>query len=466
MNVSVHVPIRQVVNQDRIITSLTTLVWLSRVGVLHSEFGTVSADPKTRECKRPVRQYARAGLALISVSILGLLGHEYGGRVQWLSSLQQTAHAALSHLDPRVPRAERVALVEIDDTTFWSDKLKGRQPVDRRILGEIVRTASDADAAVIALDLQLKSPYGDRVGDYPDSEIQKADQFLLAAIQYATQKGVPVILGCGLVRDNKGLREEPGIFPRDALPALVETGYINLPRDMRTVPLQTVVFGGEHADVQESLFGHELDSFALQIVGSYEKVENIEPHTKETALIARALANGDPVYVGFLKPNAFPRVSALDIANRRTDALSRLRHRIVIVGGTWHQYSKSVGPLIENFATPTGPLPGLYVHANYVEALLDGRVKGAISWSYALLLDLILGVALIVCFHITRNTTSRLAILAVFLALVICAYLFPVNFGLYLEFVLPLGLLVIHLGSEHYLELRHRAKRRLTDATT
>jgi len=52
----------------------------------------------------------------------------------------------------------------------------------------------------------------------------------------------------------------------------------------------------------------------------------------------------------------------------------KLAHKIVIVGGAWSQIVFGNRSKVDEWLTPVGLLPGVYIHANHVQAILCDRV--------------------------------------------------------------------------------------------
>jgi CHASE2 domain-containing sensor protein len=75
-------------------------------------------------------------------------------------------------------------------------------------------------------------------------------------------------------------------------------------------------------------------------------------------------------------------VAAGDVMHpkNKEDLRKRVEHQVVFVGGAWHALGYKTGDkLIDSHDTPVGMIPGVLVHANYVEAVLDRRVVTPLS---------------------------------------------------------------------------------------
>jgi CHASE2 domain-containing sensor protein len=392
-----------------------------------------------------IRNYGAAAVTLLLIMLCGFWIEEHDNQFQWLVTLQLKLHSTVSHLDPRKPHVERVAVAAIDDSVYWQ-RLGGAVPTDRDFIARVIRALaghnrSQKAAAVIAIDIEFTSP-NPNGGD--DPKRKQANEALLEAVREAVSKGIPVVLAKHLY-DNAS-KILPNIFPDDRWPSGTLFGYINLPFDRRLVPLRYT-----YAE------GRELRSFGLQLARAYESVRSMPMVDESDALIQRTLSRSEFVYGGFLKPEAFLTVRAEDLAEEKDDALRQIQQRVVIIGSTWHELPGGHGNLIDVHDTPVGRIPGVYIHANYAESLLDGRYKRPVSSLAAAVIDLALGVALIASFHRLRQMRARLVILGLLALPAIGAYILFVSSGLYLDFALPMLLLVVHLLTEERIR-RKRVK--------
>src|SRR5438105_961457 len=115
--------------------------------------------------QRSFSRVRRNAIAALTLIVILLLGYGFERHKQWfppLLTLQLKAHAILSKLEARTPRNERVILVEIDDDTFFKE-LGGTTPTNRKFLADLAQISASADAAAIALDINLtKEPADDK----------------------------------------------------------------------------------------------------------------------------------------------------------------------------------------------------------------------------------------------------------------------------------------------------------------
>jgi len=59
----------------------------------------------------------------------------------------------------------------------------------------------------------------------------------------------------------------------------------------------------------------------------------------------------------------------------------KIQGRVVLIGANWHQLGSNRGDLVDSYSTPVGKLPGVFIHANYVQAILDGRSFQLFEWN-------------------------------------------------------------------------------------
>jgi len=77
--------------------------------------------------------------------------------------------------------------------------------------------------------------------------------------------------------------------------------------------------------------------------------------------------------------------------------ISKLGFKVVIIGGGWHQYGVDSGPQNDAHESPVGLVYGAFVHANYVEALLDSRAYSPMKEGWAITLEVGFSAFLALC---------------------------------------------------------------------
>jgi CHASE2 domain-containing sensor protein len=138
-------------------------------------------------------------------------------------------------------------------------------------------------------------------------------------------------------------------------------------------------------------------------------------------------------------------------------AVALCRSRIVIVGGTWHEAAEGKGALIEGFESPIGLVPGVYLQANYVEALLDRRFALGVGPGWMLALDLVLALLLYYFSRLPSTPIAGIAITLMFCLLIVLCYLTLANVGVYIDGVLALVVCAGHLVGERVIHVSERS---------
>jgi CHASE2 domain-containing sensor protein len=357
----------------------------------------------------------------------------------FLVTAQLKFHQALSNLDWQPKRADRVTLVQIDDASFWSPPLSGTLPTNRTVLGDLGLLAAEHGAALVAFDIQLDAPTA--VGT--DDAVRKPDNdHLLDAIRKIAGSKTPVVLAIDLDPDEKkgGWLREPSIFRDDQLPALVGMGYINLPFDPRQIPLASTAWD---VDGKSKV---PVRSFALAIVDALEKATHVlaDDQTEKKAVITESIANNEFVYGGFLRNDKWDKVTAKQLLQGDQDGLEKCRGRVVIVGSTWHE-SWGRGDMADEHRSPLGSVAGVYLHGNYVEALLRNDFRPGVREGIAVAIDLGIAVLFYVLFRSAKKGVARVGVLLTFVFLGLVAYLAFANIGVYFDFIAPVSLVFVHL---------------------
>ncbi len=349
------------------------------------------------------------------------------------------AFRLLMSSSPRPPQIGHLAIAVISDEEYWGSELAGRKPTKRRYIAGLVRSLCQSGATVIALDFDLRAPLpGGK--DFPDYESETSD--LAKAISDSSEHCrivLPATLNCPNPPDGKCTRE-PSVLDPYALAQsnAVTWGYINLPSDVRQIPLR-------RANVESGT----LDSFSQAIAVADS------PYVASRLTAPRRFPYG-----GFISDKTFEGSGAVlhsrDLLPAPAAALARLlRGKTVVVGGSWHQYAYQRGPMVDSHLSPVGTIPGVYLHANYAAAILDGRTYVAASSILSESLEALLVASIAVFFAVPIQWGRRwLWIGALGLGLIIASYLLWQNFGIFLEATIPAILLLGHALLDEYLKMR------------
>jgi CHASE2 domain-containing sensor protein len=184
--------------------------------------------------------------------------------------------------------------------------------------------------------------------------------------------------------------------------------------------------------------GKPVGSLAYAVVSAYNS----------ESLASLKEGDGSLAYGSFLPARSFHPLSAAEVLAAPDKVRRAVEHKIVIVGGNWHSKALGRGGWIDEHATPAGLMAGAFVHANYVEALLDQRFYRPLEGlgeilEFALIVILILAVA--------GNRSPRLVLLLVAglcLSAVVVSYLAMQNLGGFFDFSLPVIGLLCHYSFE------------------
>lgn len=372
---------------------------------------------------------------LVVALVLGW-AYTFDDVLEWFPKMvvaQLRVHQWLFSSDRRKSHVRWVTPVEVDDDTFYGPHCSGTIPTNRAFLGDLALKVAEQSPAVIAFDFQWKGMNG-RAGD---AQIRDKDnEHLLEAIAKITATGIPVVVTTGLARqaDGSWIRQA-NVYEDSSLPTGALVGHINLPIDKRKIALKMKSWDWRHTRQDD------LNSLSLQVISAYESELGIWPRTVDDNAIKNS-ATREWVFGGFFEPSAFPSISAQKLLDGDLRAASLCRHRIVLIGGTWHNPD---GTLIESFPSPVGVVPGLFLHANYIESLLDNRFKQAVPKWLAVMVDFCLAMLMYLSFHSVTRTSKRIGVLAAFLLPLTIAYFLFANAGRYLDFMIPLSLCFIDL---------------------
>jgi hypothetical protein len=297
----------------------------------------------------------------------------------------------------------------------------------------------DAAAAdVIALDFDLASPMPDgTLVEHPD--YQRETKELLRAIKYVSQRR-KIVLPRTLDFD----RQHNYVLRSDIYDGFdfgpnnenIYMGYIALPYDLRRIPGTRELKGKDR-----------IDSFAMAIVKA-----------RDADALRRLPKSDSFLYGGYLRADDFPKFAAEDVLGRRREVINKLSHKIVIVSGGWHKQGYDRGDQIDLYLTPVGWIGGAFIHANFVEALLDGRAyKGWERWKVELLLSVVILVVAIFAALEIHEGWRLLFIPILCMLLFVISYLFLHNLGQFFDFSLPLILVLGHAALDQILEWRREA---------
>jgi CHASE2 domain-containing sensor protein len=345
---------------------------------------------------------------------------------------------------------KRTALVLVQDEEYWKGELAGRAPIKRDYLAKLIRKLDAADVAVVAVDFDLRSPVPDgSLVEHPDY-LPETQQLREAVKDVGSRR--PVVLPSILDFDAEGnYQEQSNVFRGfDFGTADVRSGYIQLPYDLRRVPVAVELNDGK-----------PLDSFAGAIVAATDPTA----YARLARQAEDALPFGSYMNEGAFSSSGPDRVlfSAGDVLQQDALVLRRqLGHKIVIVSGAWSANGYHSGRRVDSHLTPAGLVPGAFVHANFLEALLSDRTYKPVGEGVVVAFDVLLVLAVAVMLALPLAPWLK-AVVIVTLGTLFAAlsYFFIQNLGLFFDFFVPVVVLAGHLAVHKVLDWRHQAHARM-----
>jgi CHASE2 domain-containing sensor protein len=324
---------------------------------------------------------------------------------------------------PRSPVAKFTTVVEIDPQKDSS--VFGLQDIcaQREMITRLLYIMAEALPREIVIDKY----YGiHQPGPCPK------DQELIEAVRSLRRNNIPVVVGRRVADEPVVQGSEARYFLLPAIefddPMLCQQrskdqtqpcleGVVNISKDTRKLPLEWMLFPSrEYAEKGEGRAWH--DTIALTAARAYDN-KLLEHYPR----LAHFLDVGLHPYVCFLKPGEFNPilVGQLLKPNLHVDTdvtastvpqlsneLRRLSGKIVLVG--------EINSDLDSHASVVGRVPGLYLQANYIEALLDDRYYRPVPWlDYVLAFLILLALELILIVFKGRYWTMSLLILALFI---------------------------------------------------
>ncbi len=397
---------------------------------------------------KPVRYWVEA-VALILLGVV--LGHYASSHNAWLEA-RYSLYSLMQKTNWRRPYVQHTFVVTVDDDDYWKGDFNRRTPIRRDMLAHLISRLADAQAKVVAVDFDLRSPVPDGNPRETPAYQQETDE-LIAAINKACSEHHAVVLpaSIGFGAANSYVLQSDIYSDAKLPPSFFFTGYIALPLDARSVPLDITLAGPRH-----------LDSFALAAVRAY----------KPDAVLRIKNLNIFP-FGGYLEPGEFPHLEARDVLSLdRMSLQDQVGGKLVLIGSNWHRLGWKTGPLNDSHPSPIGPISGVFVHANYAEAILGGDYYWPAHELFAYIFEIVVLLSMAVLFAADVNAWKKLAIVVLASVLFISVgYVLLQNLGIYFDFLIPLVLLLVHVPVDQVREWRKKARdcekwRRIRRATS
>lgn len=360
-----------------------------------------------------------------------------------VASLRLGSFDLYQQLAPRQPQGAPVVVVDIDDKSL---RALGQWPWPRTRLAELIDKLTAMGPVVIGLDM-LFSEY-DRLSPGALAEaLPTLDAAARERLRAAPSNDAVfaeaiarsrVVVGQSGVRAGGGSAAPPGAPPETSIAALsVDPGadprafLVRFPERLRNVPEL------EAAAVGRGLFtlAPERDGVVRRVPAVATTGEAMAPSlaiemlrvaTGETTLLVKTGGNGvhevligavaaptDPqgrVWVHFAEPDRARYVSASDVISGDTPA-SAIEGRLVLIG------TSAIG-LLDLRETPIDPaLPGVEVHAQLLESLIEGAQLVRLDYALGIELTLALLIGLAILYAAPGMGAARAALAALALAL-------------------------------------------------
>lgn len=405
-----------------------------------------------------VRKGWRHWARFVVLLVIGVyLGHELSESnrfTDWRYLLYQK-QMRLQRRGPIYPRY--TALVLLGDDDFYGEEYQTRAPLKRDKLAALLDRLNQAGVNTVAFDVFLDSPRPEKP-DYEFPDYRAEDEAFFAAIKRMCDAGRHVVLitdYIGDYSDPKETRYEPPSIYMSYLSSLpcVIRGHNETPNDLRKIPGMIQLRDGSY-----------LDSFALAMTKINDPIayESLVKDEDRGYRFAQYLTPED-----FSTRNGRQFIfSGVELEQMSVNQLRQaLADKTVIVGGHWHDIAYNLGDYVDMRNSPGGVEPGAMLHANFVEAMRDptstftpisDRTAEIIEWMIALALALLGAMEI----HVGWKW---LAFILSCLFSILLTYVLQ-NLGLFLDFIIPFLVLVLHIFIEEILEMRrelHHVKSQL-----
>jgi hypothetical protein len=393
------------------------------------------------------RHWARFAALLLLGSWIGHILSENDRFTDWRYWLYQK-QVRWERRGPVYPRY--TALVLLNDDDYWSLEFQARSKYKRDKLAALLDRLNAAGVNTVAFDIYMDAPYPDQPNyEFPDYRAE--DQIFLDAVGRMCSAGRHVVLATEYwyadpKHPGEGWSEVPPFYLShlSSLPCITR-GHVNFSVDMRKLP-----------GVVPMKDGKDLDSLSLAVT-----------HITDPIAYADIVHHDDRGFrfAQFLTPEDFATrdgrqfiFSGVDVERMSLNELREaLADRTVIIGGHYQPTARGVGDYIDMFNSPGGLESGAMLHANYVEAMRDpvsnfapvsDRTAEIIEWCLACILALIGALEV----HAGWKWAGFLISLV---ASVILTFVLLQNLGIFLDFFIPILMILAHTVVESLLEMRH-----------
>ncbi|WP_053373082.1 CHASE2 domain-containing protein [Paenibacillus sp. FJAT-27812] len=330
----------------------------------------------------------------------------------------------------------RIAIIAIDDESVNDF---GSWPWNRSVHAQLVDTLAEGEPAVIAFDVTFPASSADD----PSS-----DEALIAAVSNAGNVVMPVI---GTFASSAKQGTIAALSISEPFPALKEAaaavGHIN------TIPDRDRV-------VRKSLYsfannGEDVESFSWTIYKMF--MERSGKQVNANMLPLDAFGQFHIPYTG--RPGQYEAIPYSAVLGGEVPA-DYFKDRIVLIG----PYATGFK---DDYPTPLqvkSLMYGVEIHANIIQALLEGDLKQELDWKWNALILLIAAALAYFLFRKWNMAISFLSVTAIIALFVIgSSYLYAQGYIVSIGYVVPLLIIscIVVVGFHYVEELLER--RRVTD---
>lgn len=376
--------------------------------------------------------------------------------------------ARLEGLQRRPRPASRTLSVKITDSEFYDDRKEalpfaGRRPLRREVLAKLVGAIALADPAVIAIDVDFRSPHPSAPPEEFDLYRHEDEVLWKTICEIVTKGNTSVVLTKALWSDNDGVIADSSIYDGQTTCVFPTTrvsyGYAAVPFDTRKIPPPLKLANGD-----------TVDSFPVAIVRAYlheeQTVGSAGRSGRDSSPARGYLSNlrldsadgGELPFGSFVNPNPIAPLSASDALHCvQHGGCATLAHSIVIISGDWHELAANRGEFADTHLTPAGIISGGDLVVNWVEAILSGEVRYPLPEWLRLVPDAIFVLLLYYAVLVDRSLAWRISFLVLTLSvLAVGAWLLFQTAAVFFD-VFPITLsIAIHLLFERLYGMEHR----------
>lgn len=387
------------------------------------------------------------------VTALIVLGIYLGGRLEhhqvWLRErycVTQGMHDLARWLSGKKAYDKHTTVVLIEDEEFWGPELARRNPLNREYLARLLRSLNGFGPRVIALDVYLSSPRPD--GSIIDYTVyaDETRKLFEAVKEVGSQRSIILLRSIGF-RDGYYVYESDVYNETTFSGTKVGVGHVYFEHDYRLIPLSVVLRDGT-----------QIDSFSEAIARAYDM--------SGTALDFDEGDDESLTYGEYLGPDKINKYSATQVLSAQpgsrefTEIADKVAGKIIIIGGSWHQRARGRGIKVDQHSTPVGDIPGVFMHANYVEALLDTRYYHPVPKKLLLVLEVLLGLATAVLIAKEFWWVWKILLVAgLILVLMLLAIVSLQILGSFFDFFIPVVMVIGHAVYEQVKDWRKAALR-------